>query len=77
MRSPSAANLSYSDGVSIVIASNPATIVTGLALKVPPCATRVPSLVGSKTAMTSARPPNAPTGNPPPMILPNVVMSAA
>src|SRR5439155_15874 len=53
-----------------------AAIVTGLALNVPPCgAGGGPPRVGSNTAMTSARPATAPTGKPPPMILPSVVMS--
>jgi len=50
-------------------------MVTGLALNVPPCGAAGLPPVGSNTAITSARPATAPTGKPPPMILPSVVMS--
>ena len=72
--SPSAFMRSYTSGVRWFITTSPATMVMGLALNVPACA-RGPLAVGSKSAMMSLRPPHAPTGMPPPIILPNVVMS--
>ena len=50
-------------------------MVTGFALKVPPWGTAGFPPRGSNTAITSARPPTAPTGKPPPMILPKLVRS--
>jgi uncharacterized protein with HEPN domain len=54
---------------------NIAIMVTGLAENVPECGTRTFSSKGSSTLMTSLRPASAPTGNPPPMILPSAVRS--
>src|ERR1700755_3073840 len=50
--------------VSARIAASPARIVTGLAVKVPPCGRAGLPAGGSNTAMASARPAAAPTGNP-------------
>ncbi len=74
--SPSALSRSKASGVMSAMAARPATMVSGLALKVPPCGTRTPCpSISSKTSMTSARPATAPTGSPPPMILPRAVRS--
>ena len=54
---------------------HPAAIVAGLALNVPPCDARGLPFDASNTDMMSRRPPTAPTGSPPPMILPKVVRS--
>ena len=51
-------------------------MLTGLALNAPE-AMRGPRVPGSNTSITSARPPVAPMGNPPPMILPNAVRSGS
>ena len=55
--------------------ARPACMVMGLALNVPPCGMAGAPSVASKAAMMSALPPNAPTGMPPPMILPRQLMS--
>ncbi len=55
--------------------ASPAASVSGLALKVPPSATFGLPLAWSKTAMRAAGPDTAPTGSPPPMILPSVTKS--
>ena len=55
--------------------TSPALIVTGLALKVPACAISAPPFVGSNKSIMSLRPPKAPTGIPPPIILPKAVIS--
>src|SRR3546814_14850602 len=55
----------------------PATMLSGLAVKVPAWATAGLPLLGSKTAMISRRPAIAPIGKPPPMILPKAVMSGS
>ena len=52
-------------------------MLTGLALNVPRGGMRGPRVPGSNTSITSARPPVAPMGNPPPMILPNAVRSGS
>ena len=52
-------------------------MLTGLALNVPPEAIRGPRAPGSNTSITAALPPVAPTGNPPPMILPKAVRSGS
>src|SRR3546814_13376515 len=54
-----------------------ACIVTGLAEKVPPCGKAGLPDDGSNTAMTSRRPPTAPTGKPPPMTFPSVEIGTA
>ena len=55
--------------------SMPATMDTGLALKVPVWGTAGLPLRWSNTPMMSVRPATAPTGKPPPISLPSVVMS--
>ena len=52
-------------------------MVIGLAVKVPECVTGGLPGRGSNTAMCSGLPAKAPTGKPPPMILPSVTMSAS
>jgi hypothetical protein len=56
------------------IAATPATIVIRLPLKVPDCQSGA-GRWGLNCSITAARPPNAPTGKPPPMILAKVVRS--
>ena len=54
--------------------ARPAAVATGFPDSVPAWYTG-PS--GASSAMMSARPPNAPTGSPPPITLPNVIRSGA
>ncbi len=68
--SPIASSRANAASSSNSIAARPARIVTGLAENVPPCGSAGLPLRGSNTAMMSLWPPIAPTGKPPPMILP-------
>ena len=52
-------------------------MVIGFAEKVPDCGSRGPSPTDENTSITSALPASAPTGRPPPMILPRVVRSGS
>ena len=52
-------------------------MLRGLPLNVPPEITRGAPEVGSSSSMTARRPPTAPIGSPPPMILPKVVRSGS
>ena len=61
--------------VSSRIATRPAAIVTGLALNVPPCGAAGVRRRGIEHRHDLRAAPTAPTGKPPPMILPSVVMS--
>jgi len=53
----------------------PAAVVIGLAENVPECGNRSFFVCGFMTSITSARPVRAPTGKPPPIILPRAVRS--
>ena len=68
---------SYTSGVRCLIVVSPAVIVIGLALKVPACGMASAPRLGSKSDMMSRRPPKAPAGIPPPMILPRAVRSGS
>ncbi|MNU00788.1 hypothetical protein D3C72_2440140 [compost metagenome] len=59
------------------MATRPAIIETGLAAKVPPWGTAGALPRELNTSMTSALPPMAPIGKPPPMIFPAVTRSGS
>ena len=60
-----------SDESSFVVVTSPAVMLTGFALNVPAWAISP----GTTRSMTSAFPPTALRGNPPPMALPRVITS--
>ncbi len=75
IRSPSAFRRATAARSYSSMAASPATMVSGLATVVPPESTAGGPVVGSSSAIRSARPPTAPMGSPPPMIFPSTVRS--